>query len=280
MLEAGLRLVSLQANFKLIVMMFLTEPYAKVPAYLKMLCAGFFLLGIVAWFFLGIRTAWSYRDFIHPDNQIGELMAFGSAALLSMFAMPNDVALLAMHMLPAKHGGLLQEQLCVAGNTRWPVHTIAHHSKFDHDYTNWSGSKAQLPLFIFIDVGCFFVIAYITVLSGIFNFAVIITLGSTFLYGLYRVYVAMVRWHLRPPLLKMWLQMSTDHRISAPKRRNVTSKYIAEGGDKKLLEKELKEFESDLQVPASRKDRTQSTRKEASRVAGQIMGALSRDDND
>jgi len=275
---------------KLIAMMFLTEPYAEVPAYLKLLCAGFYLLGIVAWFILGVRTAWSYRDFIHPDNQIGELMAFGSAALLSMFAMPNDVALLAMHMLPAKHGGLLQEQQCVAGNTRWPVHTIAHHSKFDHDYTNWSGSKVQLPLFVFVDVGCSCVIVYISVLSGILNFAVLLTISSTFLYALYRGYVWIVRWHLRRPLLQMWLQMSTDHRLSAPKRQNVASKYIAEGGDAKLMEKKLKDLERDLPVQQRRnteliefvvgKNR-ESTRKEASRVAGQIMGALSRDkDND
>lgn len=41
-----------------------------------------------------------YRSFAHPDSWLNELIAFCSSTLLSMFAMPNDVTLATIHLLP------------------------------------------------------------------------------------------------------------------------------------------------------------------------------------
>lgn len=253
MLEAGLRLVTLQANLKLLVEIVFSATYAEVHVAWKVAFASLYITAVAVWALLGLITAYSYRDFIHPDNLLGQIMAYSSSALLAMFAMPNDVVLVALHMLPAHLGGLHQESACVEGNKRWPVHTIAHHCKADHDYTNWSGSKVQLPLFVLMDVGCSSVVVYISYLTGILSFTVLFQMSTTFLYAFVRIWIWRTRWHLRGPLLQTWLQMSTDPCISENRRKNVISKYLAEGGNRQLLEEKLEQSGSDLQIPHSRK---------------------------
>eukprot|EP00930_Biecheleria_cincta_P019941 TRINITY_DN1509_c0_g1_i1.p1 TRINITY_DN1509_c0_g1~~TRINITY_DN1509_c0_g1_i1.p1 ORF type:complete len:467 (+),score=76.97 TRINITY_DN1509_c0_g1_i1:103-1503(+) len=252
MLEAGLRLTTLQANLKLLAEIMFSQDYAEVDIAWKLAFAGLYTTAVTVWALLGLITAYSYREFIHPDNFLGRTVALGSSALLAMFAIPNDVALLTLHMLPAQLGGLHQESECVEGNRRWPVHTIAHHCKADHDYTNWSGSKVQLPLFVFMDVGCSSLVVCISYMTGVLSFTVLFQMSTTFLYAFVRIWIWRKRWHLRGPLLDTWLKMSTDPCISENRRKFVIAKYIAEGGKRQLLEERLAESESDLQIPHSR----------------------------
>ncbi|CAJ1457059.1 unnamed protein product, partial [Effrenium voratum] len=183
-----------------------------------------------------------YSDFIHPDDQLGTWFAVSSSALLSMFAIPNDIVLLPLHALPASSGGLRHACACVRGNPRWPVHTISHHCKADHDYTNWSGSKVQLPLFVLIDVCCSAIVVYVC-FTGVQSFTVLLQMASTFLYAFYRVYEWIYRMRLRPALHKIWRQMSGDDHLPDATRKNVLSKYMAEGGDISLLQERLRRTE-------------------------------------
>jgi len=253
MLEAGLRLVSLQANLQLAVELFFAEQYHMVPMEMKILFAGCFFTGILFWAMFGAYTAYSYRAFLHPDSRYNLFLAFSSSALLSMFAIPNDLVLMTIHYLPQRSGGLLVESTCVEGNQRWPVHSIAHYCKADHDYTNWSGSKVQLPLFVMIDVGCSFLVIYLAFV-GILNVTIIFQMGSTFLYAFYRVYVWTMRWSIRGRLFFIWLETCCDPRVPEQRRRNVVAKFIAEGGDRQLLRDRLAQAGmSDIDVPYSRK---------------------------
>lgn len=252
LLESGLRLTSLQANFKLMVEMLFSEVYAEVSMGLKLAFVGLFMMGVSLWFLFGMFTAWSYRAFIHPDNRLGEALAFGSAAMLSMFAIPNDVVLMSIHMQPQRYGGLLQESNCIQGNKRWPVHTIGHHCKADHDYTNWSGSKVQLPLFLFIDVGCSFIVVYTCFIGGIMNFSSLLQMSSTFLYAFYRVSIWVRRWHLRRQLFGIWLETCCDTLLPENRRKNVIAKYIAEGGSRRMLVEKLEEVGLEFPVSPSR----------------------------
>eukprot|EP00930_Biecheleria_cincta_P019946 TRINITY_DN1509_c0_g4_i2.p1 TRINITY_DN1509_c0_g4~~TRINITY_DN1509_c0_g4_i2.p1 ORF type:complete len:510 (+),score=97.64 TRINITY_DN1509_c0_g4_i2:75-1604(+) len=252
MLEAGLRLTSLQANFKLMVEMLFSQVYAEVSIGLKLAFVGLFMMGVSLWFVFGMFTAWSYRAFIHPDNRVGEALAFSSAAMLSMFAIPNDVVLMSIHMQPQRYGGLLQESNCIQGNKRWPVHTIGHHCKADHDYTNWSGSKVQLPLFLFIDVGCSFIVVYTCFIGGIMNFSSLLQMSTTFLYAFYRVSIWVRRWHLRRQLFGIWLETCCDTLLPESRRKNVIAKYVAEGGSRKKLLEKLEEAGLEFPVPHSR----------------------------
>jgi len=253
MLEAGLRLVSLQANLKLAVELFFEEQYDMVPMETKILFAGFFFAGILFWAMFGAYTAYSYRAFLHPDSRYNKFLAFSSSALLSMFAIPNDLVLMTIHYSPQRSGGLLVESTCVEGNKRWPVHSMAHYCKADHDYTNWSGSKVQLPLFVMIDVCCSFIVIYLAFV-GILNVTTIFQMGSTFLYAFYRVYGWSVRWSIRGRLFFIWLETCCDPHVPQQRRRNVVAKYIAEGGDRQLLRDRLAQAGlSDIDVPNSRK---------------------------
>ncbi|CAJ1350193.1 unnamed protein product, partial [Effrenium voratum] len=210
MLEAGLRFSALLAHLKFGVEIFVNRRYAKVQMSVKLLFAGFALLGSSWWLVLAARNTWRYRSFAHPDSWLNELIAFCSSTLLSMFAMPNDVTLATIHLLPKEQGGLLRESGCIQGNKRWPAHSIEHHCRDDHDYTNWSGSKVQLPLLVFIDVGCSLIVIYLAITESILSSSIVLLLLTSIPPAAYRALLWLQRWRLRQRLFEIWLNFCAD----------------------------------------------------------------------
>lgn len=236
---AGARVVTLQTNAHVALMFFTDYNYIQAPVVLRVLFVVFFVTALALWITLGIRRAIMYKDFHHPDSPMNLVFSLGAAALLELLAVPGDIALIPMHLLPIQKGGLLCESECVQGNSRWPVHTIIHFSRRDHDYTNNSGASVQLPLFILNDVGCTILNVLTSISIGQVNTVACVQIGTCSFFAVWALYDAYTRWWLRRHLLSTWRKLASDPHSSDSRRKNAISKYLAEGGDRRKLRQEM-----------------------------------------
>merc|ERR1712232_849621 len=165
-----------------------------------------------------------------------KLFTFFSSVLLLMLKVPNDIALHPIHMVKLEIGGLRFESGCVKGNYKWPAHTIAHQSKWDHDYTNWAGIAIQLPLFLLVDIGCTAInVAMWVQIGQTPNLTAMLQVLLCGTNAIINIHKAIARYRLRRELLRLWLRIACDPRMDKGRRRNARTKYIAEGGNKSNL---------------------------------------------
>merc|ERR1711920_88218 len=104
-----------------------------------------------------------------------------------MFAVPNDIALFPIQVLPIADGGLLAEATCIKGDKKWPVLTIVHASRIDHDYTNTAGQSVQLPLFFLMDFGCSMINLFISFQLGIVTIQAVLQIFGSLLFTIYKI---------------------------------------------------------------------------------------------
>lgn len=241
--------MTLQTNAHVALMFFTNPDYIQAPLVLRALFVGCFLTALALWITLGIRRAIMYKDFHHPDSRANRVFSLAAAALLELLAVPGDVALIPMHLLPIQNGGLLCESECVQGNSRWPVHTIIHFSRRDHDYTNNSGASVQLPLYTLNDVGCTILNVLISISIGQVNTVACIQIGTCSFFALCALYEAYTRWWLLRNLLPTWRKLASDPHSSQSRRQNAVSKYLAEGGNRSLLREEMEQAGMGTRLP-------------------------------
>eukprot|EP00930_Biecheleria_cincta_P105443 TRINITY_DN98158_c0_g1_i1.p1 TRINITY_DN98158_c0_g1~~TRINITY_DN98158_c0_g1_i1.p1 ORF type:complete len:365 (-),score=35.02 TRINITY_DN98158_c0_g1_i1:52-1146(-) len=239
LLFAGARCITLQTNARVAFMFFTDRDYTQAPPVLRALFVGFFVAALAFWIALGIRRAIMYKDFHHPDGPMSHAASLAAAALLELLAVPADIMLIPIHMLPIQKGGLLCDSSCVQGNRKWPVHTIAHFSRRDHDYTNTSGISVQLPLFILNDFGCTILNVLTSISIGRINMIAVVQIGTNGVFALWALYEACMRCWLRKRLRPIWRQLASDPHSSVSRRQNAITKYLAEGGSRRKLEREV-----------------------------------------
>jgi len=237
MLEAGLRNAGLQANVMMAILMLENPLYSDMPIELWLLFVSFLAVGLLSWVALGFKRAMMHWDFVHPDTRLRRVLAVCTSAILMMFAMPNDVVLFPLHLLPLEKGGLLAESGLVDGCAMWPVHTIAHYSKQDHDFINTNDSSTQVPLFIFIDLGCTITNLIIAIRIGVFNFTALMQMCTCGAYAFVKLREIILRCLLRKELLHLWQRTATDPCMSEPRREAAKAKYRLIGGSMTALAK-------------------------------------------
>eukprot|EP00929_Paragymnodinium_shiwhaense_P000965 TRINITY_DN101168_c0_g1_i1.p1 TRINITY_DN101168_c0_g1~~TRINITY_DN101168_c0_g1_i1.p1 ORF type:complete len:480 (-),score=78.05 TRINITY_DN101168_c0_g1_i1:99-1538(-) len=241
LMDACGRVVALQANLQMAIMLIDNPLYENASLSLKGGFWGLYFLAVVLWTLGGLMMAHSYRQFTHPDLRVYEGLVLCGHALLLMLNVPNDIQYVLIHLLPQEKGGLLKYSGCIEGDRRWPVHTIQHRNRLDHDYTDLQGLSCQWPLFIFIDIGCTLLNLTISYEVGIFNYTAMGQMCSSFFYAFFKTYMAVNRKRQRWELLKIWVKTASDPLIPADRRQNAINKYLSEGGSRKLLIRALEE---------------------------------------
>lgn len=235
LLDAGLRLCALQQTLQMGITMFENSAYEDVPIEIRLLYASCFLVAVMLWVLLGLNQAACYRDFIHPDSRSREMLALFSSTLLLLFAVPNDITLCPVYLLPYDQGGLLKESSCILGNRKWPVFTISYMSRHDHDYTNHAGLFVQLPLFLLVDLACTALNVTISMKVGIFNYTALLQMSTCGAYAFLKLRAAFNRFRLQQHLFATWRQTACDKHMSEVRRTHAKQKYLAEGGDLEKL---------------------------------------------
>lgn len=238
--DAALRLTNLLANVQLAFLMFENEKYREFPVWIRSAFCTLLFLAIILWILNAWRSQIPFNEFIHPDTRFQEAYTFVSAVILEMFAIPKDVILLPLHVVPMSQGGLLSESAHIRGERNWPVHTICHQDKLDHDYVNTSGLAVQLPLFILVDIGCSIINVYISFSAGIFNYTALLQVVSSFAYSFLKIRQAWTRHRVRREILELWLTTACDELMKPSRRENAVRKYLAAGGNKAHIEQAIR----------------------------------------
>lgn len=235
LLDAGFRVATLQTNMHMMLALFDNAIYSGVSWILKGSFIGLYIFGCVLWACLAMWTVAGYRQFLHPDSRWGSFGAFAGHTVCVMLSVPNDIALAPIHFLPFQQGGLLASSECVEGNTKWPVHTISHQSKLDHDYMNTTGLRSQIPLFFCIDVGCALVNLNIAHAANKFSYMACLQLIGSFTFALVKISRVLSSCRQRRRLLDLWTKIACDPKMSDGRRKNASYKYLAEGGNREHL---------------------------------------------
>lgn len=239
LITAGGRCIAVQANFHLILAIFDDDKYKHLPVWLWVGHMLLFVAGVTTWALMGLRCALKGRAFDIDDSRGRRLYSIFASTILAMFAVPNDMTLVPIHMLSAEKGGLLLDSNYVQGNKKWPVHSIVHQHQEDHDYMNDAELSTMLPLFLFIDIGC----SVCNVLTGFHAEAVdrvaLFQFTWSFFYAFIFIALAAKHKQTEMKLLQIWRRTASDRLVRKNLQASAVRKYFAAGGSRPKLVSEL-----------------------------------------